>query len=126
VKKELILELFAKFEQASYQYENIEYWSARELQEILGYARWENFFKVIIKAKKACESAGSDILDHFRDATKMVSVGSGAQREVEDTALTRYACYLIAQNGDPAKPAIAFAKPILQYKHASRKLLNSD
>ena len=110
MKKELILELFEKFEQASYSYENIEYWSARELQEILGYLRWENFTNVINKAKKACECAGSNILDHFRDITKMVELGSSAQRPVEDIALTRYACYLIAQNGDPAKPAIAFAQ----------------
>lgn len=110
MKKELILELFEKFEQASYNYENIEYWSARELQEILGYLRWENFFKVIEKAKRSCEGAGQNIVDHFRDVTKMVAVGSGAQREIDDIALTRYACYLIAQNGDPAKPAIAFAQ----------------
>jgi DNA-damage-inducible protein D len=110
VKKELILELFQKFEQAGYSYEEVEYWSARDLQLILGYQRWENFFNVIKKAKKACESAGSNIVDHFRDVTKMVPVGSGAQRELEDTALTRYACYLIAQNGDPSKPSIAFAQ----------------
>jgi len=110
LKREVIVELFQKFEQASYKYEEIEYWSARELQLILGYLRWENFFNVITKAKKACESAGSKVIDHFRDVTKMIAIAKGAQREVEDIALTRYACYLIAQNGDPSKPPIAFAQ----------------
>jgi DNA-damage-inducible protein D len=110
VKKEVIVELFSRFEQACYIYNDVECWSARELQEILSYQRWENFTNAISKAKKACENADSKIEDHFRDVTKMVSVGSGAQREVEDVALTRYACYLIAQNGDPTKPPIAFAQ----------------
>jgi len=110
VKKEVILELFGKFEQACYTYNGIECWSAREVQEILGYQRWENFLNAINRAKKACENAGSNTEDHFRDITKMIAIAKGAQREVEDIALTRYACYLIAQNGDPAKPAIAFAQ----------------
>ncbi|WP_317173965.1 BRO family protein [Mucilaginibacter glaciei] len=110
MKKETILELFEKFEQAQYSYEGLEYWSARDLQIILGYSRWENFFNAIERAKKACEIAGSMASDHFRDATKMISIAKGAQREVEDIALTRYACYLIAQNGDPSKPPIAFAQ----------------
>ena len=110
MKKEIITELFGKFEQACYDYNGIECWSARELQEVLGYSKWVNFLNVIDKAKKACENAGSSVSDHFADVGKMVSVGSGAQRMVEDMALTRYACYLIAQNGDPAKPPIAFAQ----------------
>lgn len=110
MKKEVILELFGRFEQACYQYNGIECWSARELQGILGYSKWSNFLNVIEKAKKACENADSSASDHFADVGKMVAVGSGAQRELEDIALTRYACYLIAQNGDPAKPAIAFAQ----------------
>lgn len=110
MKKEVILELFGRFEQACYRYEGVEYWSARELQHILGYARWESFYNVIIKAETACQNADTNVSDHFRHITKMVVLGSGAQREVEDIALTRYACYLIAQNGDPAKPAIAFAQ----------------
>lgn len=110
MKREVILELFSTFEEACYKYNGIECWSARELQTILGYLRWENFFNVISKAKNSCESAGSNVIDHFRDVTKMIVAAKGAQREVEDVALTRYACYLIAQNGDPAKPPIAFAQ----------------
>ena len=110
MKKELIQELFEKFENAAHLIEGIECWSARELQEILGYNRWENFTNAIEKAKKACEAAGEACSDHFRDITKMVGLGSSAQREIADIALTRYACYLIAQNGDPAKSEIAFAQ----------------
>jgi DNA-damage-inducible protein D len=110
MKKELIQELFEKFENAAHLIEAIECWSARELQEILGYNRWENFTNAIEKAKKACEAAGEACSDHFRDITKMVGLGSSAQREIADIALTRYACYLIAQNGDPAKSEVAFAQ----------------
>jgi len=110
LKKELIVELFSRFENACYNYNGIECWSARDLQEILGYTKWSNFINVIDKAKKACENADSRISDHFADVGKMVIIGSSTQREVEDIALTRYACYLIAQNGDPAKPQIAFAQ----------------
>jgi DNA-damage-inducible protein D len=110
MKKELIAQLFIQFEQASYEYKGIECWSARELQEIFGYTKWDNFLKVIVKAKEACTNAGEKISDHFADVGKMVELGSGAQRELEDMALTRYACYLIAQNGDPSKPTVAFAQ----------------
>jgi DNA-damage-inducible protein D len=110
LKKEVIKELFGKFEQACYNYNGIECWSARELQEILGYSKWVNFLNVIDKAKKACENADSSVSDHFADVGKMIAIAKGAQREIEDIALTRYACYLIAQNGDPAKPPVAFAQ----------------
>ena len=99
-----------KFEQACYDYKGIECWSARELQPILGYLRWENFTNAIEKAKKACENAGEELTHHFRGFTKMINLAKGAQREIEDIALTRYACYLIAQNGDASKQAIAFAQ----------------
>jgi DNA-damage-inducible protein D len=110
MKRELIIELLQKFEQAAYEYKGIECWSARELQEILGYSQWRNFTNAIERAKEACKNAGEEISDHFADVSKMVELGSGSQREVEDIALTRYACYLIAQNGDANKSEIAFAQ----------------
>ena len=110
MKKELIAALFQQFEQACYHYNDIECWSARELQDILGYTEWRNFLKVIDKAKDACINAGEKLNNHFVDVNKMVEVGSGAERKLEDIALTRYACYLIAQNGDASKQAIAFAQ----------------
>ena len=88
----------------------IEVWYARELQRVLGYARWENFIVAIGRAMESCKSLEINVDDHFRDVTKMVQLGSGAQREVQDIMLTRYACYLIAQNGDPKKEEIAFAQ----------------
>lgn len=110
MKKEQIQELFEQFEKACYDYKGIECWRARDLQIILGYSKWDNFLNVIEKAKKACENAGTVIADHFADTGKMVILGSGSERQIEDIALTRYACYLIAQNGDAAKSEIAFAQ----------------
>lgn len=110
MKKEQIQQLFAQFENARQQVEGIECWSARDLQGILGYAKWDNFFKVIEKARTATESSGIPVADHFAGVGKMVPLGSGAEREIPDVMLTRYACYLVAQNGDPAKNEIAFAQ----------------
>jgi len=110
MKKELIHELFEKFEQTCYVINDIECWSARELQDLFNYSEWRNFIKVIDKAKEACMNVGEKISDHFVDSNKMIDLAKGAQREVEDIALTRYACYLIAQNGDPIKNEIAFAQ----------------
>lgn len=110
MKKELIEELFNKLEQSRYILEGIECWSARELMEIFNYSEWRNFIKVVDKAKKACGNSGAEISDHFVDINKMVEVGSGAQRSLEDIALTRYACYLVAQNGDSSKSEVAFAQ----------------
>lgn len=110
MKQEFITHLFERFENACYIYKNVECWSARELQDILGYSKWDNFLKVIKKAKKACENSGSSLSDHFADVGKMVQIGSGSERQIEDIALTRYACYLIAQNGDSSKNEVAFAQ----------------
>jgi len=110
MKQELIRELFEKFEQACYLYKDIECWSARDLQALFNYSEWRNFIKVIDKAKEACKNVGERIPNHFVDVNKMVPLGSGSSRSLEDIALTRYACYLIAQNGDPLKNEIAFAQ----------------
>jgi len=111
MKTALIHSLTDTFEGHAQQAENgIEFWLARDIQHLLGYAKWENFLNVVSKAKTACEVSGHHVPDHFPDVRKMVDLGSGSQREVDDIMLTRYACYLIAQNGDPKKPEIAFAQ----------------
>ena len=108
---DLIQTLTATFEANAQQTETgVEYWLARDLQHLLGYHEWRNFTMVIAKARTACEVSGHRVADHFVDANKMVELGSGSTRQVEDILLTRYACYLIAQNGDPKKHEIAFAQ----------------
>jgi len=110
MKSEEIKNLFTQFEAASAEVEGVECWSARELQELLGYKKWENFEKVIQKAKSACTNAGEDVANHFPDVRKMVQIGSGTEKSVDDILLTRYACYLVAQNGDSRKEEISFAQ----------------
>jgi DNA-damage-inducible protein D len=111
MKTELIHSLTSTFEGHAQQTEGgTEYWLARDLQHLLGYAEWRNFGLVISRAKVACEVSGHPVSDHFVDVNKMVDLGSGSQREVDDLMLTRYACYLIAQNGDSKKQEIAFAQ----------------
>jgi len=110
MKSEEIKNLFVQFEQAAGEFNGIECWSARELQNLLGYSKWENFSKVIDKAKESCLNAGEKITDHFPDVRKTIPMPKGAEKEIDDVLLTRYACYLIAQNGDSRKVQIAFAQ----------------
>jgi DNA-damage-inducible protein D len=111
MKKEIVQSLTANFESYAHQTpEGIEFWLARDLQKLLGYQQWKNFVAIIAKAKTACEISGQTVVDHFSDVGKMIKIAKGATREVPDIMLTRYACYLIAQNGDPQKEEIAFAQ----------------
>jgi len=110
MKKEEIFQLFEKFEAAASSVEGIECWSARELQLLLGYSKWENFQKVIEKARESCTQAGEQVANHFPDVRKTIPMPKGAEKEIDEILLTRYACYLVAQNGDSRKEEIAFAQ----------------
>lgn len=121
-----------KIEQIRQQYDliihniesaGIEYWYARELMPLLGYGRWENFDKTVCRAMESCETSGITVSDHFREVTKMVELGSRAKRNVKDYMLTRYACYLIAQNGDPKKEEIAFAQSYFAIQTRKQELI---
>src|SRR3989344_6847653 len=108
--KKIIIKLKASFEEYAKKIDGIEFWFARDLQKLLNYDEWRNFQNAIEKAKIACNNSNQEVTDHFVDVNKKVKIGSEAEREIEDVMLTRYACYLIAQNGDPRKEEIAFAQ----------------
>ena len=121
--KEIILKLRKTFEDYANIEEGVEFWFARDLKNLLGYEQWRNFLSVIQKAKDACNNAGNEVLDHFADVSKMVTLGSSSEREVQDLKLTRYACYLIAQNGDPRKEEIAFAQSYFAIQTRKQELV---
>lgn len=125
MNKELMVQLQQQFDEiANFLADaGVEFWYARDLQEVLGYTQWRNFLEVIGKAKISCKNAGVEVANHFADVSKMVAIGSGAERPVEDIMLTRYACYLIAQNGDSRKDPIAYAQSYFAIQTRKQELV---
>ena len=123
MKKKLIVKLRKTFEEAAFDYQGVECWSARELQNLLNYTEWRNFENVINKAKESCKTAKQDVFNHFVDINKTIKMPKNAEKEISDILLTRYACYLIAQNGDPKKEEIAFAQSYFAIQTRKQEIL---
>jgi len=125
MEKEKVGRIKERFDLVIHQDENanVEFWYARELMPLLGYERWENFYKAITRAAESCETSGIAVSDHFREVTKMITTGKSARRSIKDYMLTRYACYLIAQNGDPKKEEIAFAQSYFAVQTRRQELI---
>ena len=123
MKKDTLIKLTKNFEESAHVEAGIEYWMAREIQKLLEYEEWRNFCKVIEKAKIACQNSGRSADDHFVEVNKMVMIGSEGAREISDLALSRYACYLIAQNGDSRKEPIAFAQTYFAIQTRKQEIL---
>ena len=123
MKKEIIESMTEDFEAKVQNLGDIEFWYARDLQKLLGYGDWRNFTHVISKAKESCQNSNQIILDHFVDVNRVIEVGKGAKMEISDTMLSRYACYLIAQNGDPRKNEIAFAQTYFALQTRKQEIL---
>jgi DNA-damage-inducible protein D len=123
MEKELMVRLNKTFEESAYTQKGIEYWMARDLQKLLDYTEWRNFLLVIEKAKIACTNSGQNVNDHFVDVNKTIAMPKGAEKDIQDIMLTRYACYLIAQNGDPRKEQIAFAQSYFAIQTRKQELV---
>lgn len=123
MNKKLVIKLHNNFEDIAQEHDGVAYWTARDIQPLLEYFEWRNFEEVIEKAKSACNGSEQSVEDHFVEVNKMVELGSGSKRAIKDYELTRYACYLIAQNGDPKKDAIAFAQSYFAIQTRKQELL---
>jgi DNA-damage-inducible protein D len=123
LRKDIIIQLQKTFEDCAQETDGVEFWLARDLQKLLEYDEWRNFIKVIEKAKIACANSGQKVPDHFVEVNKKVKIGSEAERDIEDYVLSRYACYLIAQNGDPRKDPIAFAQSYFAVQTRKQELI---
>ena len=123
MEKKMIINYKNRFDEIRHEENGVEFWYARELMHLLGYSRWQNFENVLSKAEVACANNGSTVENHFAEASKIVTLGSGANREVEDYMLTRYACYLIAENGDSRKEQIAFAQSYFAVQTRKQELI---
>ncbi len=125
MKQEIVLQLNKSFEESAHVENDVEFWMARDIQSLLDYTEWCNFILVIDKAKTACLKSGQEIVDHFVDVNKTIPMPKGASKDIQDILLTRYACYLIAQNGDPRKEPVAFAQSYFAIQTRKQEVLEA-